>query len=505
MSRTMFHALLCCFIVASAMLMGRAPVASAADGINVTIPSVSETAFPRIVITLSAEEGGLPVAAGSGVAIHVTEDGKPLTIDSVTSASDASLPLALVLAIDTSGSMAGGGLTSVQQSVTTLISSLAPQDSAAIIGFADKVTVAQPFTTDRAALTAAVSGLKVGGNTALYDAVAQSSALATKSDASRRAIILLTDGEDYGGVSSATRDSSLESVASAGTLVYVIGVGSQVDQPYLQDVAARSGGKFFSSPDAAGVASIYASLEQLLRSQIVVTAQSNASAGSGAHTLAVQLDRGSLSGTAERTYTSPAGAAELQPKPSPALTATPVPTATPSTSHAGASIAAPFIGAGAAAVVAGLLIVFYAWRRRRPRTTHWSPSFAELDTAPVPADSAFADVAKANGSHPFVLEIAEIGARAPLGAFPVTIGSGPGCDLIVPAMPGVAPEHARVWIRDGRPMLHHLAPGYTTTVNGAPSAWASIGPADSVGIGPLNLRCTPVAPATHPEPETAHV
>ncbi len=503
--RIPLRAALFCLALVTVTLLAGIPAARAADGINVTISAVSDAAFPRLALTLSAEEAGLPVGAGPGVTVHVTEDGQPLAVDSVTAASDSQQPLALVFAIDTSGSMAGGTLTSVQQSVTTLIQSLAAQDSAAVVGFADKVTIAQPLTSDKAALTSAVAALKVGGNTALYDAVAQSSAIASQSGASRRAIILLTDGEDYGGVSAATRDSSLSAVATGGTLVYVIGVGAQVDQPYLQEVADRSGGKFFASPDAEGVAAVYASLEQLLRSQIVVTVQSNSRAGSGDHTLAVRLDRGNASATAERKYTTPAGAVVSKPLPTPI----PAPAVAPraaAASHSGNT--APWLAiaaAGIGLIVAGSLLILYARRRRRAHTNRWTPSFDELDATVVPATSAFADVQSLESHRPFVIEVAELNAQAPLGSHPITIGSDPGCELVLTGSPEIAPEHARVWIRDGTPMLHHLLPGYTTFLNGGPAGWASIGPADRITIGPYTLRCVSAPLATQPRTEAAHI
>lgn len=503
MTRATLVAVLCCVALCS-MFAVFATRARAGDGINITIPAVDESSFPRLAITLSAEQAGLPVAANSGIAVQVTEDGQPLTVDSVVAASDTSLPLALVFAIDTSGSMAGGTLTSVQQSVRALIASLAPQDAAAVIGFADKVTVAQPLTTDRAALTTAVAGLQVGGNTALYDAVAQSSAIATGSGIARRAIILLTDGEDFGSVSATTRDSSLNAVAAGGTLVYAIGVGSQVDASYLQAVAQRSGGKFFASPDAAGVAAIYASLEQLLRSQIVVTVQSKAAAGSGDHTLAVRLQQGSANASADRTYTSPAASAAIQP--SSAITPRPkVTSGQVAAAHSGrTSLSLVFAAGGLAAVLVGGLIIAIAWRRRRPRNLPWTLPLAELDSTPLPAASAFADVQRANGHNPFIVEATGLAAHAPLGSLPVTIGSAPGCELQLPASPDVAPEHARIWVRDGRPMLHHLAMGYVTSLNGAPADWASVSANDRIGIGPHTLRCVAAPSPSEASLEVMH-
>ncbi len=82
-----------------------------------------------------------------------------------------------------------------------------------------------------------------------------------------------------------------------------------------------------------------------------------------------------------------------------------------------------------------------------------------------------------------------------VGRQPVTIGSGQNCAIGLPAAPGVAAEHARIWWRDGRLMLHHLAPGQqTTAIGGRRVGWAVLDHGDEVCIGPYTLKVS-VTPA----------
>ena len=53
---------------------------------------------------------------------------------------------------------------------------------------------------------------------------------------------------------------------------------------------------------------------------------------------------------------------------------------------------------------------------------------------------------------------------------PVTIGTGDNCDIRLPASEGIAEEHARLWWRDGRLMLHHIAPDLVTFVGSRKSS-----------------------------------
>ncbi len=77
-----------------------------------------------------------------------------------------------------------------------------------------------------------------------------------------------------------------------------------------------------------------------------------------------------------------------------------------------------------------------------------------------------------------------------VGGQPVTIGSGESCGIRLPAAPGFAAEHARLWWRDGQRMLHHLAPDQTTIVAGREIIWTSLQDGDEASIGPYLLRIT---------------
>ena len=71
---------------------------------------------------------------------------------------------------------------------------------------------------------------------------------------------------------------------------------------------------------------------------------------------------------------------------------------------------------------------------------------------------------------------------------PVTIGSGEHCDFRLQAGPGVFAEHARLWWRDSRLMLHNLAPGHATVVSGRDIMWTCLEDGDEAAIGPYLLR-----------------
>lgn len=83
-----------------------------------------------------------------------------------------------------------------------------------------------------------------------------------------------------------------------------------------------------------------------------------------------------------------------------------------------------------------------------------------------------------------VLETENGNRRVPIPATPLTIGSGPECDLVLPATLGLAPEHAHVWQRDGALIIHVVTqrPG-ACLVNDEPMTWASLEDGDVILLG----------------------
>ncbi len=110
------------------------------------------------------------------------------------------LPISLVLLIDTSASM-DEKLSAAQTAAIRFVKTLRPQDLAQVIQFNDRITVLQDFSADHGKLEAAVMNLKASGPTSLHNALYVSlKELGKQEDAGgelrRRAIVLLSDGED---------------------------------------------------------------------------------------------------------------------------------------------------------------------------------------------------------------------------------------------------------------------------------------------------------------------
>jgi hypothetical protein len=263
-----------------------------------------------------------------------------------------------------------------------------------------------------------------------------------------------------------------------------LGVGPDIDQAYLEELASRSGGRFFLATGPRDIPDVYASVEQLLRSQFVVTFQASSPAGLQERLVRLSLTQGQSTGVAERAYRSLRPAPP--PPPPPAPVAPPVQATQPKPAPVeGSGSSFPVLAVVAPAVILLAVIGFGTrrWLKRRRATPPAPTGEPELVRATYDAPTALSNATMVITSGP------DEGRSFDIGEQPVTIGSGPACAIRLSDVPGVAKEHARVWWRDGRLMLHHIAQGQATSLAGRAVSWAVLDQGDDVSMGPYVLRC----------------
>jgi VWFA-related protein len=133
------------------------------------------------------------------------------------------LPISMVLMVDTSASM-DEKLTAARTAGKRFVRTLRPQDVAQVMQFNDRATVLQDFTADHAALEDAFDRTEASGPTALHNAlyVALKDLAKQKSggELRRRALVLLSDGEDTASLVS--DDQVLELARKTEINIYAI-------------------------------------------------------------------------------------------------------------------------------------------------------------------------------------------------------------------------------------------------------------------------------------------
>ncbi|MFL6280614.1 MAG: VWA domain-containing protein, partial [Vicinamibacterales bacterium] len=105
------------------------------------------------------------------------------------------IPLNLILAFDTSGSVAGDRMHSLIQAGQSLLDRLRPDDHVALLSFATRVRLLAPLTSSRQQIRGAFASLVAQGATSLRDAAFAALAL-READPGRTLVLIFSDGTD---------------------------------------------------------------------------------------------------------------------------------------------------------------------------------------------------------------------------------------------------------------------------------------------------------------------
>jgi Ca-activated chloride channel homolog len=205
----------------------------------------------------------------------IVDDRQPAELRSFSSETD--LPLQVGLLVDASNSVRDRFKFEQDAAIEFLNAIIRPKyDSAFIIGFDSTPEVTQDFTDNTEKLSTGVRALRAGGGTAMFDALyfACRDKLLKNEQVGpvRRAIILLSDGEDNS--SHVTREEAIEMAQRAEVIVYTIstnisgmkGAGDKV----LEHIADATGGRAFFPFQMREVSDAFVSIQEELRSQYAV-------------------------------------------------------------------------------------------------------------------------------------------------------------------------------------------------------------------------------------------
>ena len=191
---------------------------------------------------------------------------------------ETDLPLELGLLVDTSGSVHSRFDFEQEAAVSFLQHTLrANFDKAFVMGFSSHSQVTQEFTDNVQLLETGVRSLRNGGGTAMYDAIYRACREKLSKDRSdhpvRRAIIVVSDGED--NQSEVTKAMALEMAQRAEVIIYAIstddsGLILRGDKA-MQQIADATGGRAFFPFKMKDIKNSFAAIEDELRSQYVVS------------------------------------------------------------------------------------------------------------------------------------------------------------------------------------------------------------------------------------------
>jgi VWFA-related protein len=231
--------------------------------------------------------------------IRVLEDGAPQTIFTFQRETDRPLAIAFVIDVSISEERTlpdekGAARTFIEKVIRS------EKDQVAIVPFEGYAHIEQGLTRDMISIYRALDGVDVAypiytgaappigattsgpgtlappkeGTTAIWESItiACRNVLARSYTQRRRAIILLTDGQDTS--SRVSRSTAIDQAIQAETVVYAIGIGDKkydgINKKALDDITEKTGGRAFYPKKSSDLASAFQEIEQELRSQYLI-------------------------------------------------------------------------------------------------------------------------------------------------------------------------------------------------------------------------------------------
>ncbi len=286
--------------------------------VDLTVDDVDMSNYPAVTLTVT-----VPVELANDTFVlsdfFVSENDEPRAV--VVQEVDHE-ELAVVFALDTSGSMRGVPLSEAKAAITSFVDVMPEGVAFALVRFGSTSELVVPFTTGSEEVKDAVGSLAAGGETALYDAVAEAAGLFEALSGVRRSLIVLTDGGDTASVAS-LEDSIVSVLQSNAELVAVELQSPENDSVALQRLQIASQGELVPADNPAALEGIFSTVASDLLNQFRITFASQAG---GQTELTVAIRGENVTAVSTAGYRFP----DLPQAPAPTTTppATTAPTAT---------------------------------------------------------------------------------------------------------------------------------------------------------------------------------
>ncbi len=266
-----------------------------------------------VIHTSVYDKNGIFVAGLKKDNFKVFEDGIAQTVSSF---SQEDVPISLGLILDTSGSMRTK-IDLVNKAALAFIRASNPEDQVFLVSFNDQVELLEDYTSDIDTITDALDNIVVTGGTALYDAIYLGVQKAQNGIKPKKAIVVITDGEDRD--SYYKLDELVSKVQESDVQVYCVGFLNQVPDKglfghwsksvpekahdALMRISDETGGKAFFPQKIAEINSIVAEIAHELRNQYSIGYVSSNTARDGSYRrVKVSLEPGSLSASNHTRY-----------------------------------------------------------------------------------------------------------------------------------------------------------------------------------------------------------
>lgn len=282
----------------SVVALALAAAVGLAPGPVIDVRNVVPERYPDVSAVVRVVDG-----SGRGVPdlrrddFRVSEDGVSISSFDVRPSFREGGSLAVVLIVDTSGSMRGAPLNAAKMAAKAFVERLGPDDRVAVMAFSDTPRLLVPLSPANA--ITGLDELMARGETALYDAVDLSIGALSSSAAPARAMVVLTDGGDT--VSRLPLDRVTQALSLAAIPVHAVALSSDEFNPdALRQLVDVSNGSYREVATPDDLAGVYRQIAAELLAEYRITYRSNA--GPGAHRLTVAVETPSVQAAVEKPF-----------------------------------------------------------------------------------------------------------------------------------------------------------------------------------------------------------
>jgi tight adherence protein B len=207
-----------------------------------------------------------------------------------------------VLVIDASESMAGSPIANAMAAARAFAAQRKPSQQLAVLAYNADTQTVLPFTTEQAEIERALGGTpQIAYYTRMYEAIDQAISLIEAAKLSPGSIVLLSDGQEVGSLSSP--DAAIAKASRARVRIFSVGLRSRFyDAETLAALANRTGGRYRETSSPKALRAIFAELGSELAREYILRYDSTAAANQKVR-VAVQIK--GLSGLAVSGYNAP--------------------------------------------------------------------------------------------------------------------------------------------------------------------------------------------------------
>jgi Ca-activated chloride channel family protein len=239
-----------------------------------------------VAVDVLVTQNGQPLHGLRTSDFEVRDNGVLQQVDLVT---EGRLSVDVILAFDTSDSVAGTRLGQLRSASGLLLDETKKGDRAALVTFSDTVRLPSMWTPDVGTVRSALEAVRAQGGTALVDGVYLALAVGETS-AGRGLAIVFSDGVDTS--SWLSEEAVLQVARRSGLVVYAVSaIDSGKPPSFLREVCAATGGRLIEDESTWNLSSVFLDVIEEFRQRYLVSFTPRGVARDGWHRLDVRVKR----------------------------------------------------------------------------------------------------------------------------------------------------------------------------------------------------------------------